>query len=351
MPVWEHATFVSMRRVYAGEGRKTLFAVAGPRAQPRPPARSSDADPPYAQAPSSLPPDTERFRWSEPGQVLQELDSLTADLLPRRRGEPREDEPMAATLSALDALAQLSEGAAVPESLSPDASPGGAPPVPISPPVSTPAPPAAELDAEDSTPPTLYLEERLRLANLALTGFGQGIKEMDERWSSLRQTADTLSQEIHRAQRELEFVRGSGVASPEPGDPEETREPPRLRTPPPTSDVVATVLPTGRVAVSARRVEGRPLPSAYGEFTASRYNRTIGDLKARRKKLAGYTIGFATLISLGLLVLTAIAREPMPAWWVAALPAVWMVPVPFFIASFRGTHRVLRRNHLELAAD
>jgi hypothetical protein len=39
----------------------------------------------------------------------------------------------------------------------------------------------------------------------------------------------------------------------------------------------------------------------------------------------------------------------MPAiWWIAVLPAIWMIPVPFFVLSFFVTQRVLRRNHLDL---
>lgn len=279
--------------------------------------------------------------------MLQELDSLTSDLLPRRLTEskaaPVSPPPaIAASASPLEEAVARPAAVAAPPEVAHEA-----------PAVAAPVAPSSELDevveSEEETPPTLYLEERLRLANLALAGFGKGIRELDERWSSLRQTAETLSQEIQRAQRELEFVRGARPAPPHGGEPVLPPLPPVEE--PRDAEAAATVWPTGRVAPSVRRLAGRPLPSTYGEFTANRYNRTIGDLKARRKKLAGYTIGFAALISVGLLILTAIAHEPTPPFWMAALPAVWMVPVPFFIASFRGTHRVLRRNHLELAAD
>jgi len=33
----------------------------------------------------------------------------------------------------------------------------------------------------------------------------------------------------------------------------------------------------------------------------------------------------------------------------AILPVVWMIPVPFFLVSFRSTHRLLRRERLELS--
>ncbi len=89
----------------------------------------------------------------------------------------------------------------------------------------------------------------------------------------------------------------------------------------------------------------------YRAFTAEKYNRTIAELQGRRRKLVGWTLGCAALISAGLITLTAMYPEPVPALWIAALPAVWMIPIPFFVLSFRGTHRVLRRNHLGVESE
>ena len=312
--------------------------MAGPRAKPRIPAPLPDEADPFAAF--AVEERGASRRWSEPGLVLHELDALTEELLPRR--SPRETADAAAPavadpdpLLALDSL-----------DLPPDApSPPAVAPAPVH------AQPLEEMPAAPAGfPSTLYLEERLRLANVALSGFGQGIRDLDQRWATLRQTADTLQQEIQRAQREVEFVRASGATADPSGSPEPA--PPAIApSPTPTPLAPPPVWPTGRVPPPQRRVEGRPLPGPFGAFTAQRYNQTIGDLKARRLKLAKYTAVFAVLISVGLLILTAIAKEPAPPLWIGVLPAVWMIPVPFFVASFWGTQRVLRRNHLELAAD
>jgi uncharacterized membrane protein HdeD (DUF308 family) len=74
-------------------------------------------------------------------------------------------------------------------------------------------------------------------------------------------------------------------------------------------------------------------------------------LKSRRRRLALWTVVVAAGISTVLVLLTLWAREPMPAWWLAVLPGIWMLPVPFFVLSFFGTQRVLRRNHLNVAGD
>ncbi len=86
---------------------------------------------------------------------------------------------------------------------------------------------------------------------------------------------------------------------------------------------------------------------AFCQFTATRYDRTVRQLKARRRRIFGWTVGLAAGISIALEVLNVLAREPMPPWWLALLPLVWLIPVPFFVLAFWGTQRTLRANHLE----
>lgn len=340
------------------------MAVAGPRVRTRLPARG-----PEEEEDLSLPtgePQDPPSHWGEPGQMLRELDALTEELLPRRDAPEAEGPAPPARAPEASPPTERSEPEPTPTSDSqvaakPPETPDWQEPE-AEPTVALAAPPVPSGGKEaPGFAPTLYLEERLRLANLGLLGFSKGVRDLDSRWSSLRERAEELQKEIERAQRELEFVRTT-TGAPFPASearPTAAPLPTRASLPAPEPAVTAAteapratarVWSTGRIP-PAPRVQGRPLPGPFGEFTAARYNRTIGDLKSRRKKLAGYTLLFAVLISIGLLILTAIVREPTPPWWIAVLPAIWMVPVPFFIASFRGTQRVLRRNHLELAGD
>jgi len=90
------------------------------------------------------------------------------------------------------------------------------------------------------------------------------------------------------------------------------------------------------------------LSGSYPDYTVNRYNQTVSALHDRRRAIAWGTIVIAIGISALLLVLTLRAHEAMPTIWLASLPLVWMVPVPFFVAAFRGTQRVLQENRLEL---
>src|SRR5208282_5270410 len=94
-----------------------------------------------------------------------------------------------------------------------------------------------------------------------------------------------------------------------------------------------------------------PVSGSYEDFTVERYNRTVSKLHDRRLALGWGTVAAAVGISSVLLWLTLQAHEPVPPIWLAVLPLVWMVPVPFFVAAFRGTQRVLRENRLELSEE
>lgn len=85
-------------------------------------------------------------------------------------------------------------------------------------------------------------------------------------------------------------------------------------------------------------------------FTVDRYNRTVGGLSGRWSRTASAVVVAAALISVALELLLLLYWEPTPVWWIAVLPLVWMIPVPFFVVSFRATHRMIRRSSFDLPA-
>jgi hypothetical protein len=188
-----------------------------------------------------------------------------------------------------------------------------------------------------------YLEERLATAQDVACELSEEFERMERRGSELRVAVRTLETELHRASAEVSFLRENG----------------RREGPPPLSMASAAATASGRPAPpegpdepddpeGSAGNEG-PSPPAYDQFTVARYNDTVGDLVARRRSLAAKTLILAVAISVALLTVTLIWREPVPSPWIlAALPVVWLVPVPFFIASFRGTQRVLARHPLGL---
>ncbi len=143
------------------------------------------------------------------------------------------------------------------------------------------------------------------------------------------------------------------VAAPSTSLPSEqvalpSASPPSVEVPTELPEPPATALPASSDAPAVAEVESKPQSGRFAAFTVEKYNRTIGNLKERRVSLAGWTVALAAVISGVLVTLSLLAHEPAPPIWFAALPAVWMVCVPFFVVSFLSTQRVLRRNHLVL---
>lgn len=101
-----------------------------------------------------------------------------------------------------------------------------------------------------------------------------------------------------------------------------------------------------RIPADTTSGEGRP--PRYAQFTLERYNRTVNTLKDRHGTVGALTLLLSALI--GLILVEIVLNSPVtyPPVWIAALPLVWIVPLPFFLLSFRGTHRVIYRNHLNL---
>ncbi len=214
-------------------------------------------------------------------------------------------------------------------------------------PTRTPEPAAVERStSEVGGGLTPYLEERLELAQSGVSSLRSEVAELDKRWQGVRDAIGSLTGEVERAHREMEFLKSA--AKEERAEPAPLREPVRPQGRP----MPATDRSPGRpISGRARSLGGRTAAVAaepFRAFTAERYNQTMADLRGRRRKLVGWTLILAALISTGLIFITAIYPEPTPPVWIAALPAVWMIPVPFFILSFRGTQRVLRANHLSV---
>jgi hypothetical protein len=235
----------------------------------------------------------------------------------------------ASVLHDLDRLQQeVRRPGSVPAEVSVSVPPEADPPVreSISPVIAAP-PDDEESRVDLGESPTSYLEERLRLADAAAFEIGQDVRTIAATWARVTERIGVLETEVAKANEEMGFIRSSGRTKAAPAP-----ELPRIPVP------------------AARRARAEPSgPSApYAAFTADRYNRTIAALKLRRRRLAGWTLLSAGLISLALVTLTALTQEPLPPLWLALLPAVWMIPVPFFLLSFRGTQRVLRHNHLEV---
>ncbi|MGA8710652.1 MAG: hypothetical protein WB786_05420 [Thermoplasmata archaeon] len=170
-----------------------------------------------------------------------------------------------------------------------------------------------------------------------------------EELAGLRHALALVDREIDRASTELGFIQsnpwdegaGEGVSW-------------RVPTPHPLSgehSVVPPPAPLASKAVIPPDASIPPLTGSFEDFTVERYNRTVSKLHDRRLALGWGTVAAAVAISSSLLWLTLQAHEPVPPIWLAALPLVWMVPVPFFVAAFRGTQRVLRENRLELSEE
>jgi hypothetical protein len=201
--------------------------------------------------------------------------------------------------------------------------------------VSADGPAGAEPGSEGSEPKpgdaeySPYLEEHLGLASVSLVELGAGLRAMSDRWQELQTAAQKLEQQMEGAAQEVEFLREQAGG---PTDGSATRGP----------------LLSASEALAARAAS-REVPAApYEAFTAEKYGRTVAAVQKRRRPLAYWTVGFAALISGALLTFTYLAREATPPLWLAVLPLVWLIPVPFFIVSFLATQRIVAQNALDL---
>jgi hypothetical protein len=192
--------------------------------------------------------------------------------------------------------------------------------------------------------PSPYLEERMGGARAAASDLGKALGEIAERSGQLRVTVASLEDQLHRASREIEFLR--------------TEEPATAPIPLPTSPVIVPATDTAvrqrPTAASAVTASAASLPNEasssapFAEYTTDRYNRSVGVLANQPKKIGATMIVLAAAISAVLMVITFLSHEPTPSAFLAGLPVIWMIPVPFFVVSFRGTQRVLRTTRMNL---
>lgn len=112
----------------------------------------------------------------------------------------------------------------------------------------------------------------------------------------------------------------------------------------PTNDVSEMVAPDHGSSDDAK-VSGEP----FVRFTAARYNLTMDRVGARRRSLASTILVLSAAVATVLVPLAASWHGPSPPIWIEALPLVWLIPVPFFLLAFRGTHRVLARHRFSVA--
>jgi hypothetical protein len=311
------------------------------------PESESPAAAPPSDRPTTLPP-WARFPHVNPSRQGRAFDDHDV-----RAPESRADETER-ILREIDGLRDEVRSRKRSPAERPESTPSEPVEAPVEP-VETPSEPAPELAPTPTVPPTAtvavwespssFLEERLRLADAAASDLGRDVRSMAETWSRLRGRMEQLETEVKSAHQEIEFIH---VAAR--GGDSLPKELPAGRAAAPTPTPAAIIAPTAPVRAPsvATPVVAAPASAAYTAFTADRYNKTIGALKARRRRLAAWTFVAAGLISLVLVAVTATAKEGMPPMWLAVLPAVWMIPVPFFVLSFRGTQRVIRHNHLEV---
>ena len=286
---------------------------------------------------------TEEERWEETERILRDIDGLR-DEVRSKKAPPETSTPVLPTPPADETVPAV----ATPPPPEPAPEPILAPPPPVPTPIREPTEPALDFPSPPDLweSPNSYLEERLRLADATAEELGRDVRAIAAAWDRVTQNIGTLEEEVRNAHDEMDFIRSSARAweSLEAGRP--------LPGPAAPALVPARASPPARApaATGADRAAALPLASApqYAAFTADRYNRTIGALKSRRRRLAGWTLVTAGAISLALVTITALANDAMPPLWLAVLPAVWMIPVPFFVLSFRGTQRVLRHNHLDV---
>ena len=194
-----------------------------------------------------------------------------------------------------------------------------------------PGPPEAAPEEASTAPPgevSPYLEDRLAGARVNAVDLGKEAEELSRHAATLQGTVGGLQRELERAEEELQFLRTQRFLS---------------ETAPPSEPVARRASSSSRQPADTATRRGR-----YEGFTAARYNQTMGDLKLRRRRVALASLLVASLVSLLLVWVAFVFHGPEPPLWLEVLPGIWMIPVPFFVLGFRGTHRVLRRNHFDL---
>jgi hypothetical protein len=186
--------------------------------------------------------------------------------------------------------------------------------------------------------PSPYLAERLANARVVAAGIFGEFDSISRRTRGLGAAVGTLKVELDRAAEELTFLHSTGMLGPVPEDVGPVSEGAAPPVAPPEEESPVDLAAAARPAV----------PEVYGAFTLAEYNGTMRALRERRRRTAAVVVVLAAVISAALVTVTYLAHEPSQPWWLAGLPFIWMIPVPFFVASFLGTHRVLKSTRFEL---
>ena len=203
---------------------------------------------------------------------------------------------------------------------------------------------------EPGTLPSGYFEEHLEAARNAVGEINQQVGDLQRTSATLRQRVAAAETELDRITREYQFVRNRSNSVPPatsslPAVPlwsEGEPDPPN-----PSQPLRGSALSSGSFTAIRAASSAGP-PPVYEAFTVDRYNRTIDSLKGSRTQLVAWTLLLSALIGIVLVLVVLYSPVVHPPIWVAVLPLVWIVPIPYFLLSFRGTQRVLQRNHLNL---
>ena len=203
---------------------------------------------------------------------------------------------------------------------------------------------------ERGTAPSGFFEEHLEAARRAVGHVHETVGELQSTSEQLRQRLASVETELDRITREFQFVQERSNA-PGPTVPEASTVPPwseeDLIPPSPRQPVDSSDIFSGSFTAIRAAAADSPAP-VYETFTVDRYNRTIDSLKDSRTKLVAWTLLLSAAVGIVLVLVVLYSPVVNPPVWIAALPLVWVVPIPYFLLSFRGTHRVLERNHLNL---
>jgi hypothetical protein len=194
--------------------------------------------------------------------------------------------------------------------------------------------------------PTGYLEDHLTEARLSVADMDDEIAQLATSAEYLRHRVSLVGSDLDRITREYLITRDRESRPEEPPVPAvgHRERPPIGRRAVVRTDPPLTVPPSHSTA--ADRVG--QAHAVYEAFTLERYNQTVGAMTSRKGKLIVLTLLLSALIGSVLTIVVLYSPSANPPLWVAVLPLVWVVPIPFFLLSLRATHRVLDQTDLRL---
>ena len=204
--------------------------------------------------------------------------------------------------------------------------------------------------AEREGMPSGYFEEHLDAARRAVGQIHEQVGELADTSSQLRQRVAAAEGELERIAEEYRFVRERSMSTDSQSG-LDLAAPPWWEGEPEPVDASASGSKVGMTsgsftAIRAASADG-PTP-VYAAYTVERYNRTVAALKHGRPRLVAWTLLLSAAVGIVLVLVMLYSPIVYPPIWVAVLPLVWVVPIPYFLLAFRGTHRVLQETPLSL---